>query len=273
MRRTRRAAPIALVIACLVLLVAASTIDCAGGAGRRFGRQYEYEEDVTLSLDGSAVVTINASIPALVALHGMALPVNSRTRIDRDDVRAQIESPVYDVTRVSRTWRRRGRRFIQIRLDVPDVRRLPEAPLFDRARYDLATREGGSVFRQRVGGGKRAGVPEANWDGSELVAFKLHLPSRIFHHNVRDIETRQTGEVERGNIVRWEQRLSDRLAGVPVEMEVRMDSESILNRTLWLFAGAFGAAMFALAMAIWWVVRRGRGRSIAPRSSQSLPQS
>jgi hypothetical protein len=106
-----------------------------------------------------------------------------------------------------------------------------------------------------------------------MVAFKLHLPSRIFYHNVRDIETNQTGEVERGNIVRWEQRLSDRLAGVPVAMEVRMDSESILNRTLWLFAGAFGAAMLMLAMAIWWVVRRGRGNAITPGSSQSLPRS
>jgi uncharacterized membrane protein len=252
MRSRPRAAQIALVIAALLV-----TMSCAG-AGQRFGRQYEYEEDVTLSLDGSAVVTINSSIPALVALHGVKLPVNSRTRIDRDEVRALFASPVYDVTRVSRTWRRRGRRFIQVRIEVPDIRRLSQAPVFGWARYELVSKDGGSVFKQRVEGGKRNGVPEAKWDGSEMVAFKLHLPSRIFYHNVRDIETKLTGEVERGNIVRWEQLLTDRLSGVPVEMEVRMDSESILNRTLWLFAGAFASAMFVLAAAIWWVVRHGR---------------
>ena len=33
-------------------------------------KHYEYDERVELSLDGSAVVDINASIPALVALRG-----------------------------------------------------------------------------------------------------------------------------------------------------------------------------------------------------------
>ena len=27
------------------------------------------------------------------------------------------------------------------------------------------------------------------WDGSEIVAFRLHLPSRILHHTARDLET------------------------------------------------------------------------------------
>jgi hypothetical protein len=44
-------------------------------------------------------------------------------------------------------------------------------------------------------------------------------------------------------------------------MEVRMDQESILNRTLWLFAGSFGAAMVLLAGVIWMTVRRGRSTS------------
>jgi hypothetical protein len=66
--------------------------------------------------------------------------------------------------------------------------------------------------------------------------------------------------VERGNILRWEQRLSDRVAGVPVDMDVRMDSESILYRTLGLFAGAFIAAMLVMAGIIWWTIRRERRR-------------
>jgi hypothetical protein len=38
-----------------------------------------------------------------------------------------------------------------------------------------------------------------------------------------------------------------------------MDSQSILHRTLWLFAGAFVAAVTVLALLIWFTVRKGAG--------------
>jgi hypothetical protein len=41
-------------------------------------------------------------------------------------------------------------------------------------------------------------------------------------------------------------------------MDVRMDATSILHTTLWLFAGAFAAAVLLLVVVIWMVVRRGR---------------
>jgi hypothetical protein len=111
-------------------------------------------------------------------------------------------------------------------------------------------------------------VPPAGfgWNGSELTAFKVHLPSRIHAHNVRDIDTRQTGSVERGNILTWEQRLSDRLAGTPIEMQVVMEQGSILYRTLWLFGVSFGAALGLLAFIIWRIVRRGRQRNKSQRA-------
>jgi hypothetical protein len=37
-----------------------------------------------------------------------------------------------------------------------------------------------------------------------------------------------------------------------------MDSQSILYRTLFLFAGAFSAAVLTLVLLIWWTMRRGR---------------
>ena len=37
-----------------------------------------------------------------------------------------------------------------------------------------------------------------------------------------------------------------------------MESQSILYRTLWLFAGAFSAAVIVLALLVWWTMRRGR---------------
>ena len=36
-----------------------------------------------------------------------------------------------------------------------------------------------------------------------------------------------------------------------------MDRQSILYRTLWLFAGAFTAAVALIGALIWWTMRRG----------------
>lgn len=252
--------PIRRVLAVLALSALAPVLAsaCGSGAGGGFARQYEYQEDVYLRVDGSATIVVNASLPALVALKGLGLPVEARTRVNRDAVRQAFGSEYGSVTRVSRPWRRKGRRFIQVRVEVPQLAELSRNPAFDEARYELRAAEGRTIFRGTIDGEAREAVPEARWDGSELVAFKIHLPSRVHFHNVRDLETRQPGDVERGNILRWEQRLDDRLAGVPIEMQVEMDEASILYRTLWLFGGAFGGAMLLLGGLIWWTIRRGR---------------
>jgi hypothetical protein len=103
-------------------------------------------------------------------------------------------------------------------------------------------------------------VPQARWNGSELVAFRVHVPSRIRYHNVKVLDTGENGQADRGNILTWEQHLSDRLAGKPVDLEIRMDAESILRHTLLLFIGAFGAAVAALLGAIWLMLRRAKRR-------------
>jgi hypothetical protein len=127
-------------------------------------------------------------------------------------------------------------------------------------------REGDQLAYEQTVGAPGAGDPgRVNWDGSELVGFKLHLPSRITFHNVKRLEDGSNGEAERGNILTWEQRLTDRIAGQPVVMLVRMDAESILARTLTLFFGAFGAAISLLALLIWLSIRRAR-RGRAPVS-------
>ena len=116
------------------------------------------------------------------------------------------------------------------------------------------------TYRQTVGAPTGTTPAGVNWTGNELVAFKLHLPSKVQHHNVRKLSDNTVGEVERGNILTWEQRLTDRLAGTPVEMEVITDADSILYQTMYLFAGAFVAAVIVLITIIWLVIRRGRVR-------------
>jgi hypothetical protein len=232
-------------------------------SGTLFAKQYEYEEDLTISLDGSAALTINSSIAALVALRGLPLDPSSGT-VDRDRVRAAFESPAARVVSVPRPWTRRGRQFVQINLDVPDVRRLHEVAPLSWSRYQLTTAAEEATFRQTIGASAlRAGtLKNFGWDGSEIVAFRLHAPSRIVHHNARDLETNEPTGVSRGNILAWEQHLADRLGGAPIAIEVRMESRSILYRTLWLFGGAFSAAVLTLAALIWWTVRKGRQRSL-----------
>ena len=83
-------------------------------------RQYEYDERVELSLDGSAVVDISASIPALVALRGATLSVDPEARFDRREFAGLYAGPGVSVREVS-AFRRHGRRFVHVRLDVSNI--------------------------------------------------------------------------------------------------------------------------------------------------------
>jgi hypothetical protein len=258
----------AILLTLISLVLAASA--CGGGvAGGLFGRQYEYEEELFVRLDGSASLTVNASLPALAALRGLDVPLDPEQLVDRAHVRALYESPVAEVTHVSRGWRRAGRRFVQVRLEIPDIRRLPEARPFAWSTYHIAESDGEHLFRQRVAAPAftPGTLQNVGWTGQELVAFRLHLPSRIRYHNARDIDTDQPLDPERGNILRWEQYLADRLDGEPVEIEVRMESRSILHTTLWLFGTAFGAALGLLAFLVWLMFRRGARQ----RAAQTPP--
>jgi hypothetical protein len=252
--------------AALAMLIVTAAV-AAACSGRLLGKQYEYEEDLHLSLDGSATLIVNASIPALVALRGLPLDPTPSSRLDIGKVRAAYESAVTDVTRVGR-WHRRGRRFVQIRLKVKDVRRLSESPPFSWSRYELGAQNGRHVFEQRVtASALRAGtLQNVGWDGSETVAFRIHLPSRILWHNSRDLTTDEPLGPARGNILGWEQHLADRLEGRALHIRVEMDSRSILYRTLWLFGGAFLAAILALAGLIWFTMKKGEREAATSHS-------
>jgi hypothetical protein len=263
-RRARSPVTPIRVAAALVPLVL--SIVAAACGGRLFGKVYEYEEDVHVSLDGSAELIVNASIPALVTLRGFDLPVDPAARLDRGRIRAAFTSPLTDVTRVSRPWRRQGRRFVQVRLRVADIRRLSEVAPFSWSTYELAEKDGLVVYRQTIGkSAMRPGtLQNFGWSGGELVAFRFHMPSKIVWHNARDLETNETSDVARGNILSWEQHPTDRLDGRPISIEVRMDRQSILYRTLWLFAGAFAAAVALIGAVIWWTIRKGAKEGDAP---------
>jgi len=235
----------------LCVLSSAASVAC----GTNLFRQYEYEEDMFLSLDGSATITVSASIPALNALRGTSFDPSPNARTDRDAIRKYFSSPVTRVIWV-RPSRRNNRRFVHVRLEVTDVRRLNQAPPFAWSTYEFKRDNELYVYTQNLGASAGGSPGAVNWNGRELVSFRLHLPSKIFDHD-------NGADFRRGNILVWEQPLTERLKGTPVKMEVRMETQSILYRTLWLFGATFLAVAVAFVLVIGWVLKRG---GMPPRS-------
>jgi len=196
---------------------------------------------------------VNASVVALNVLRGAQFDASPTAQVDRDKVRAFFTTPYTHVAATPTTSRRSGRRFVHVRLDVHDIRQLSKAPPFAWSKYDFHRDDELYIFRQTLGASARDAAPNPVWNGRERVAFRLHLPSEIVYHNAG------AGNMRRGNILVWEQPLTDRISGRPLEFEARMKSESILYRTLWLFAATFGAVAVTFVGVIWWILRRGRG--------------
>jgi hypothetical protein len=237
-----------LAAAMALLATIAISIDCSGVLSRK----YEYEEEVYLALDGSATVYVNAAVPALVALRGVTLPLDPRARLDRDVVANVFESPVSHVGSVTLS-RRDGRRYVHVRIDVPDIRRLNASPAFAWSKYGFESRDGAMAYTQLVDASAARDVGAiAGWSGRELVAFKLHLPSRVTFHNAPSRST------ERGNIIIWDQLLADRLKGAPVDIQVLMEPQSILFRTLSLFGLMMLVVAATFAGFIWSLRRKGK---------------
>jgi hypothetical protein len=232
-----------------VFLIALCLAGCrATGSGGVF-RQYEYEEDLYLSLDGSATIYVNASIPSLNALRGATFDSRPNARISRAAVRDFFSGPAATVSRVSLS-RRRNRRFVHVRLDVPDLRRLNQVRALAWSSYRFGPDGNLIRFSQHIGPATGESRDRVEWAGDELVAFRIHVPSRVVYHNAG------AENLRRGNILVWEQPLSERIAGQPLDLDIRMEPRSILYRTLILFA-ATGLVVVALfGVVIWWVRSR-----------------
>ena len=234
----------------LCVLVSAAACNFTGGGSYR---QYEYEEEMYLSLDGSGTVYVNSSIAALNALRGTSFDTRPTVRVDRDAVRQFFTTPVTRVGRVT-TSRRHGRQYLHVRLEADNVRTLGAAGPFSWSSYSFARQGDTMVYKQAVAGGVSSPHAErtANWTGDEIVAFRIHVPSVVTYHNAG------APNLRRGNIVVWEQSLQDRLRGRPLELEVQMQAQSILSRTLILFASMLAAVALLFGVVILRVVRAGR---------------
>lgn len=235
------------------------------GCTNPLGRQYEYEEQLYLDVDGSAELVVDSSIAALVALRNLPLDPDPSVPVDRDRVRQLFSDPGCGEVTVNRPWTRSGRNFVQIVLEQNHVGNFANCGPVAWSTFSFAQTTGDDgadqVHYSQVVGAPTAGDPgPVNWTGEELVGFKVHAPSSVLYHNVRRLEDGEPGEADRGNILTWEQTLTDRREGRQIHMDVRMLAQSILTRTLALFVGSFVAAVLVLMAAVWYVLRRARKR-------------
>ena len=229
------------------------------GVGRDlFGRQYEYEEDLTIGIDGSGTLTINASLAALNTLRGLDVdPLASS--VDRDRIRALYQSNVARVRSVPRPWSRDGRQFVQINLEFDDVRRLSEDAPLSWSRYELTDQNGQHLFRQTVGAvGAEARHAQERRLGRQRDRRLPAAPARAASSNTTRAISRRTSRPASTAATSSDGNSTWPIASTasPLTIEVRMDSQSILYRTLFLFAGRLHRRRADAGLLIWWTIRR-----------------
>ena len=246
----------------LALIAACSIVVSACGGGGLLGKEYQYEEQLRLDVDGSARMDLSSSVAALVALRGLDLDTNPAVDVDRSKVQAMFEGPGVEVTSVKLS-RRNGRRFVHVRIEVADIRQLSRLAPFSWSSYQFGRRGDVLEYKQVVGSSTIRPVGDVGWNGSEAVAFRMHIPSVIAYHNA------PSKKVRRGNILEWEQPLSERMKGVPVDVEVNMEPDSILYTTLLLFGLTIVLAAVTFGVVIWRVMKHGRDEVAPARDSHA----
>jgi len=135
------------------LALAAIALVTLTGCGIPGVRQYEYDERVDLSLDGSAIVDVNASI-----LPSSRFVVWSRCRSGGAARPRSYSTPVsgagIDDPALS-SFRRHGRRFVHVQVEVSDIHQLSKsAPSPGRATASIVRSRRTDSSGRRPGGGK-----------------------------------------------------------------------------------------------------------------------
>lgn len=217
---------------------------------------YEYEEDLDLEVDGSGEIRVSGTEELFRLLYGIDEDLDISAVTDR------FESPELEVVSIERSHRR-GHGYLHVRARFEDVRRLSDQAIFSGRRYRLESGDRYLDLTVDIRHVQKQDTPERLREGS--FRFRVHFPSPVRHHNS------DTG-IERGNIITWEQSLSDHLAGEPLHIEARFERRTVLRVTLTLLAVALSVVVFVISASIFILVRIGRRQMASedPPSSTSL---
>ena len=198
---------------------------------------------------------VHGSIPALDALRGAAFNPDPQVPVDCEAVRLFYTTPVY----ARRLDHGIAPQRSAIRARPAGGRRHRPAGRGHAVRLvPLRSSAHGLAVSVYAGDWRRGRRPASSpgWSGREIVAFRLHLPSKIDYHNAGASNLRP------GNILVWEQKLTDRMNGVPLLIDARMQTQSILYTTLSLFG--ITCVAVALMFGIVIVVVRRSGKELGP---------
>ena len=235
--------------------------------GGLFGKVYEYEEDLYLSLDGSAELIVNASIPALVTLRGLDLPLDpaAQARPRRDPRRVHVAADRGHARQPAVAPARAALR-ADPRCASTDIRKLTDAaPVLVVARTSWPRRTALVVYRQTCRRISACGRARSERRLDRRRARRVPAPpaeqDRLAQRaRPRDQRAKRHRARKHPGVGAAPDRSARRTA---LSIEVRMDRQSILHRTLWLFAGAFLPPSSSLRF-VWLTIRKGARKASQP---------
>lgn len=202
---------------------------------------YEYEEEVFLDVDGSGRLRVSGSVPLLEAFHVSDPSVSSMT--------AKFEGTGFELESVRET-ERDGRRFIHVQGSFADWNALCAHPAFTGrdCRLDASSDRELAIHLTLP---TPDGGPPANVDADALLALRFHFPSTVSYHN-------SPSGIERGNIIEWERTVSEQFDATELVVEATFERRSVLATTIGVVGTAVGIVALAVALALYWMVRKGR---------------
>lgn len=202
---------------------------------------YEYEEEVFIDLSGSGRVRVSGSRGILAALHGIEAPTV-------ESIGAYFEGDAVEVVSVRET-RRNGSTFLHVQMRFEDWQDLCQSPPFRERRCRLALSDEEQVLE--LGSPRPVRPLESDVDPAGILALRFHLPSTVRYHN-------SPSGIERGNILSWERGVGDYFEGEPFAIEAHYGRRSILAATLGIVLLATAFVLSSIAVAIYWMARKGR---------------
>ena len=205
-----------------------------------------------LSLDGTATIYVNSSVAALNAFSRCVVRHRPGSRADRiarcarcsprRTPTSRARDPVASQQPALRPRAARCRDHIE---------QLTETPPFAWSTYSFKRDGDLYYYKQTVGAaaGKRWVMSDGTGTNSSHSAYTCQ--SKIAYHNAGP------GNPSRGNIPVIRSSRSANVSGTPLMLDARMETQSILYRTLALFGVTFVVVAVLFVLVIWWVIRRG----------------
>lgn len=230
-----------------VLLLAAAVHGCVA---------YEYEHEFWVRVDGSGTVNVTGRPALWTAFKGLGGPESPEGTATPDAARALFERSGLRVKRVTLT-QRQGRPYLFVSAEFDDLNRLSGTPAFPDLTIGLRP-EGERLVLEGTWERSQPVADRGPRDRDGLMAVRFHIPAKVYAHK------NAFAGVERGNIVGWRQEVAQGLTGGPLDFGVTMDSRSILLSTVALFGGMIALAVVILGGAFYFVIRKGRGRTMPP---------